>query len=117
ITPENDSNPPKSFSSEYYDPVPVMGPINTAGAEDSPFIISNGSTLYFFFTPNMSVPVEKQILDPTVGIWVSHKVNGVWTEPERIMLQEIGKLALDGGEIVQGSTMYFCSAREGYTGI
>ena len=117
IDPSEDSNPPKSLSTQYYDPVPVEGMVNTAGAEDSAFIISNGSTLHFFFTPDMSVPVEKQVLDPTVGIYVSHKVNGAWTEPERVLLQSSGKLALDGCEVVQDNIMYFCSAREGYTGI
>jgi hypothetical protein len=117
ITPQTDPNPPKSLSTEYYDPVPVEGAVNTAGAEDSAFIISNGSILYFFFTPDMNVPVEKQVLDPTVGIYVSHKVAGAWTEPERVQLQDIGKLALDGCEVIQGNTMYFCSAREGYTGL
>jgi hypothetical protein len=34
--------------------------VNTAGAEDSAFITSNGSAFYFFFTPDMSIPVEKQ---------------------------------------------------------
>jgi len=66
ITPQTDSNPPKSLSTQYYDPVPVEGLVNTAGAEDSAFIISNGSTIYFFFTPDMDVQIERQVLDPTV---------------------------------------------------
>ena len=117
ITPQMDINPPNSFSTEYYDPVPVDGTINTAGAEDSAFVVPNGSILYFFFTPDLSIPVEKQVLDPTVGIYVSHKVNGTWTEPERVLLQGEGKLALDGCEVIQGNRMYFCSAREGYVGL
>ncbi len=117
ITPQMDTNPPKSLSSQYYDPVPVDGPVNIAGTEDSAFVVSNGSILYFFFAPDLNVPVGKQVLDPTVGIYVSHKVNGTWTEPERVILQDQGKLALDGCEVVQGNTMYFCSAREGYTGL
>ena len=117
ITPELDSNPPKSLSTQYFDPVPVEGSVNTAGAEDSAFIIANGSTLYFFFTPDMSVPVEKQVMDPTVGIYVSHKIDEVWSEPKRVLLQDPEKLALDGCEVIQGNTMYFCSAREGYTGL
>lgn len=117
FTPQTDTNPPKSLSAEYYDPVPVEGLVNTAGAEDSAFVIFNGSTLYFFFTPDMSVPVEEQVLDPTVGIYVSHKIHDVWTEPERVLLQDDEKLALDGCEVIQGETMFFCSAREGYTGL
>lgn len=117
INPQTDTNPPKSLSTQYNDPVPVEGPINTAGAEDSAFIVSDGKTLYFFFTPDMNIPVEKQVLDPTVGIYVSHKIGVNWTEPKRILLQEEGKLALDGCEVIQGDVMFFCSAREGYTGL
>ena len=117
MTPKTDANPPRSHSIEFGDPVPIVGRVNSAGAEDSAFIISNGTTLYFFFVPDVKVPVEKQILDPTVGIYVSRKVNGVWTEPERVLLQDEGKLAMDGCEFVQEDIMYFCSAREGYTGL
>jgi hypothetical protein len=99
------------------DPVPVQGPVNTAGAEDSAFILPDGNTLYFFFTPDVRLPVEKQVLDPTVGIYVSQKNESGWSEPERVVLQDPGKLALDGAEFVQGNLMYFCSAREGYTGV
>ena len=117
MTPQADANPPKSHSIEFYDPVPIQGKVNSAGAEDSAFIISNGSALHFFFVPDVRVPVQEQVLEPTVGIYVSRKTNGVWTEPERILLQDEGKLAMDGCEFVQGNIMYFCSAREGYTGL
>ncbi|MDQ1279466.1 MAG: hypothetical protein QG670_728, partial [Thermoproteota archaeon] len=117
MTPQTDAAPPKSLSREYMDPVPVQGPVNTAGAEDSAFILPDGNTLYFFFTPNVRLPVEKQVLDPTVGIYVSQKNESGWGEPERMILQDPGKLALDGAEFVQGNLMYFCSAREGYTGV
>jgi hypothetical protein len=33
------------------------------------------------------------------------------------MLQEDGSLSLDGCTFVQGNSMWFCSAREGYTGV
>lgn len=117
VSPETDINPPKSMSDEYYDPVPVSGYVNTAGAEDSAFVIPDGSILYFFFVPDIRVPVEEQILDPTVGIYLSKNTNGVWSEPIRVVLQNEGKLAMDGCEFVQGDVMYFCSAREGYTGL
>jgi hypothetical protein len=52
-----------------------------------------------------------------VGIYVSHKIDGVWSAPKRVLLQDSGKLALDGCEVIQENTMYFCSAREGYTGL
>lgn len=116
ITPENDNYPPQLHSDEYENPVP-LAVINTAGAEDSPFIPADRDELYFFFTPDVRVPVEKQILDGVTGIYVSEISNGAFQEPERVMLQKSGKLALDGCEFVQGNDMLFCTAREGYTGL
>ncbi len=117
ITPETDINPPKSYSLDYNNPVPVNGKLNSAGAEDSSFIMPDGNTIYFFFTPEVNIPVEKQILDGVTGIWVSKKINGEFGEPERIILQDKNKLALDGCEFVENNVMLFCSAREGYSGI
>ncbi|WP_440951909.1 hypothetical protein [Methanococcoides sp. FTZ1] len=116
MTPETDNFPPQLHSAEYEQPVP-LAVINTAGAEDSPFIPADRDEIYFFFTPDVRVPVEKQILDGVTGIYVSRYINGSFQEPERVMLQKPGKLALDGCEFVQGNTMLFCSAREGYTGL
>ena len=117
ITPEMDPNPPKSCAPEYCDPVPVPGQVNTAGGEDSAFIMPDGKTLYFFFTPDIRVPAEQQILDQATGIYLSKKEGESWMEPTRVLLQDQGKLAMDGCEFVQGDTMYFVSAREGYTGL
>ncbi len=117
ITTVTDVNPPKSHSAEYNDPVPMPYPINTAGAEDSPFMLADGNTFYFFFTPDVRIPAEKQLLDGVTGIWVSKKVNNEWSKPERVVLQDSKKLALDGCEFVSGNNMLFCSAREGYSGI
>ncbi len=117
MLPDNDSYPPIMHSLEWENPVPFSGLINTAGAEDSPFITQDGNDFYFFFTPDTSIPAEKQLFDNVTGIWHSHKTNGIWSEPERIWLIEPGKLALDGCEFVQGNEMWFCSAREGYAGI
>ncbi len=117
ITPQTDVSPPKSYSADYKDPVPVSGKVNSAGAEDSAFIMPDGNTLYFFFTPDVRIPAEKQLIDRVTGIYVSKKQNGEWGEPDRIVLQNNGKLALDGCEFVTGNTMLFCSAREGYIGI
>ena len=116
VTPQTDMSPPKSLSTDYKDPVPLKA-INTAGAEDSPFIMPDGNTLYLFFTPDVRVPVEKQVIDGVTGIYVSKKVNGQWQKPDRVILQDTGKLSLDGCEYVSGNTMWFCAAREGYTGI
>jgi len=117
MIPESDLSPPKSLSNDYNDPVPVSGKVNSAGAEDSAFVMPDGNTLYFFFTPDANVPVEKQIIDGVTGIYVSRKTNGEWGEPERIILQDKGKIAGDGCEFVQDNMMLFCSVREGYTGV
>lgn len=73
VTPQTDTFPPILHSDEWNLPVPLPQSINTAGAEDSPFVMPDGNTLYFFFTPNASVPPEKQILDNVTGIYVSKK--------------------------------------------
>ncbi|MFH0738068.1 MAG: hypothetical protein V1827_05290 [Candidatus Micrarchaeota archaeon] len=117
MTPETDIYPPILHSDEWLSPVPAPGLLNSAGAEDSPFIMPDGQTFYIFFTPDVRVPVEKQLLDNATGIWVSQKTPGGWSKPERVILQDDGKLALDGCEFVQGDTIWFCSAREGYTGV
>jgi hypothetical protein len=117
VSPEADAHPPQIHSTEFEAPASVPGQVNTAGAEDSPFITPDGDTLYFFFTPDVNIPAEKQLLDGVTGIYRSEKVNGEWAEPERIILQDPGGLALDGCEFVLGNTMWFCSAREGYDGI
>ena len=41
MTPETDLFPPILHSNEYEEPIPMSGSINTAGAEDSPFIPIN----------------------------------------------------------------------------
>jgi ribosomal protein L24E len=117
ITPGTDTLPPVLHSGAYRQPVPLPRTINTAGAEDSAFILPDGKTLYFFFTPDPAIPAEKQLLDKVTGIYVARKAGGIWSEPERVVLQDPGRLALDGCEFVQGTTMWFCSAREGYTGV
>lgn len=115
VIPENDRYPPVLHSEEYSEPVPLS--FNTAGAEDSPFVPEGKDEIYFFFTPNVNIPVEKQVLDGVTGIYVSKKDNRQWGEPERVMLQDRGKLALDGCEFVTGDTILFCSVREGYSGV
>lgn len=118
ITPETDAHPPILHSDEYEDPVPMPYPINTAGAEDSGFITPDGNTFYMWFTPDVTAPPEKQIIDDVTGIYVSNKAGGQWQQPERVWLQDECKLALDGAVFVRGDEMWFCSAREGnYRGV
>ena len=115
--PATDSSPPILHSTEFEAPIPLPGPINTAGAEDSPFVPVGRQEFYFFFTPDPNIDPSKQLLDEVTGIWVSRWQGGQWQEPERVWLQDKGKLALDGCTFVSGNQMYFCSAREGYTGL
>jgi hypothetical protein len=117
MSPATDEHPPQLHSSDYENPVPLPASINTAGAEDSPFITPDGKTLYFFFTPDPNLPPEKQVIDGVTGLYVSSKDGDQWTEPQRLILQEPGKLALDGCEFILGDLMYFCTVREGLTGV
>jgi len=118
MTPQSDPHPPILHSAEYETPVPAPGAINTAGAEDSPFVTPDGSTMYFFFTPDVRVPVEKQLLDGVTGVYVSRRSGDSWSEAERVILQKVGKLSLDGAVFVLGDEMWFASAREGnYRGV
>lgn len=117
MTPEMDGIPPIMLSDEFEDPIPVPGHVNTAGGEDSPFVTSDGQVLYFFFTPDVRIPVEEQVSDGITGIYVSSLVDGKWGIPHRVMLQKEGKLSIDGCEYVNGDIMWFCTAREGYTGL
>lgn len=113
ITPEQDVHPPVLHSPEWLTPEPLGAPIDTAGVEDSPFVTPDGATLYFFFTPDAAVPPERQLFDGVTGIWVSHLVDGSWTEPERVVLAAPGVESLDGCPFVRADVMWFCSARPG----
>jgi len=113
-TPDNDHFPPVVHDPAYRQPVPLPGPVNTAGAEDACFITLDGSQFYFFFTPDVSVPAQQQLLDGVTGIWWTRQQGGTWTEPERILLNH--DLALDGAPFVEGSQMWFASFRVGNYG-
>lgn len=117
ITPETDVYPPVSETDEYQDPVPLPYPVNTRGAEDSAYMMPDGQTLYVWFTPSPQVPVEEQLVDGVTGIYVFHKTPDGWSKAERVMLQDPGKLSLDGCGFVQNNVIWFCAAREGYTGL
>lgn len=114
ITPGEDPFPPVIHSDRWKTPVPMKGPISTAGAEDSPFITPDGKSFYFFFTPDVTVAPNKQLLDGVTGIWYSTRAGDEWRKPGRVLLNN--DVALDGCPFVQGDTLWFCSARVGNYG-
>jgi hypothetical protein len=111
VIPETDLFPPVLHSDEWESPVPLGPPINTAGAEDSPFVTADGTAFYFFFTPGRDVPVNEQLLDGVTGVWRSARIGEGWSEPRKLILDD--EPSLDGCPFVQGNTMWFCSARQG----
>jgi hypothetical protein len=118
VTVDSDIYPPILHSDEFMNPVPLGLPVDTLGAEDSPFIMPDGNTLYVWFTPDPNIPVEQQLFDNVTGIYEYHKVGAGWGEPTRVWLAEPGEVSLDGCLFVQGNTAWFCSARLGnYRGI
>ncbi|MBN2386119.1 MAG: PD40 domain-containing protein [Anaerolineales bacterium] len=114
-TPANDPWPPLAAPG-WSAPVPLEGPVNTAGVEDSPFIPTDGSALYFFFTPDPNIPAQRQLGDGQTGIWMAPRQGEGWGEPIRIWLNDPGELALDGCGFVLGNELWFCSARVGNQG-
>ncbi len=108
-TPATDPFPPVLLSNEYDEPVPMSGPVNSMGAEDSPFISADGAEFFFFFTPDVRVPVEQQLRDSVTGIWYSQRVGGEWTEPVRVVLND--DISLDGCQQLVGDTLWFASIR------
>ena len=116
MAPSIDTAPPQlaaAFKAHWYDPVPLGPPINTAGAEDSPFITPDGNTFYFWFNGDEMKDVTEQAKDPMTGIYWSKKANGgKWQEPQRLFLQYFDKVGFDGAETVHGNTLWFASIRE-----
>jgi hypothetical protein len=115
-TPDTDLFPPVLHSAEFLEPVPLPV-INTAGAEDSPFIPADRDEIYFVFIKNAREPLEVQIRDVVNGIWISRRQGSTWQEATLVVLQDRDQLALNGCEFVVGEEMLFCTAREGYTGL
>ena len=111
-TPESDFWPPEIIPG-WSEPIPLEGPVNTAGGEDSPFVTSDGNALYFFFTPDVNTPAQQQVFDGVTGIWVSRRKGGAWSDPVRVLLAEPGAPAGDGCPMAVGDRLYFCSIRAG----
>jgi hypothetical protein len=116
LTPENDPAPPQlnpELAGIWHDPVPLDGPVNSAGAEDSAFITPDGNTLYFWFTPDPAQDVHAQAADPMTGIYWSHKVEGRWSAPQRLYLGYYDQVAMDGAHTIWNDQLWFASVREG----
>jgi len=111
ITPGQDPWPPIA-AQEWSPPLPLQGPVNTAGGEDSPFLTEAGE-LYFFFTPDINIPASGQVGDGVTGIWRASQSGDTWIDPQRVMLIKPGEPHLDGCPFVMGDWMAFCSVRSG----
>jgi hypothetical protein len=125
VTPDTDVFPPVVNSAEWMDPVPMPGPINTAGGEDSPFISDDGQMFLFWWTPDVNVPAEEQVGDGGTGIWVAlgpgSRAGGGddpmpprWTEPVFVDLSDVP--SLEGCPTLLGTELWFCSIRAGNYG-
>ncbi|KQC11467.1 MAG: hypothetical protein APR54_10870 [Candidatus Cloacimonas sp. SDB] len=114
MTPESDFFPPVLHSDLWEDPIPMPGPVNTAGVEDAPVISDDGNLFLFFFTPDGNIPAEDQLLDGVTGIWWSRKEGRSWTEPVRAILND--DLALDGPVCFRDDILWFASFRVGNYG-
>lgn len=110
VDPADDSWPPLAAAG-WTEPAPMPGSVNTAGAEDSPFLSEDGRWFFFVFTPDASIPAQEQLFDGLTGIWVAQREGESWSEPQRVVLAEIGEVVLDGCPTLAGNTLYFCSAR------
>ena len=116
VTPATDFWPPEIQSAEWDQPVPMEGPVNTAGVEDAPVINPEGNIFIFFFTPDGNLPAEEQLHDGVTGVWWCRKNGTEWSEPVRANLANEGEDHLDGPFAIQGNTLWFGSIRAGNYG-
>lgn len=114
VLPDVDIYPPALHSEEWEYPIPLPGPVNTAGVEDAPVISRDGTTLLFFFTPDGNVSPNEQLFDGVTGVWWCTKRGESWTNPVRVRLSD--DLALDGPIALQDNTLWFASFRVGNHG-
>jgi hypothetical protein len=114
MTPATDHFPPVLHDTSWEDPVPLEGPVNTAGGEDSPFIAGDGSALLFWFTPDVSLPAEDQVGDDVTGIWIGLDDGRGLDEPTFVDLSDIP--SLEGCPTLHDDALWFCSIREGNYG-
>lgn len=113
MKPAQDLMPPLIHHPDWEQPVPLPGPVNTAGAEDSPFITLDGRRMYFFFTPDAGKPAQEQLHDGVTGIYMAQREGDQWVDVQRVSLESPGELALDGCPTTLGDSLWFCSVRAG----
>jgi hypothetical protein len=113
FTVEQDAAPPILHLDEWDAPVPVPGLINTAGLEDAAFVLPDGQTMYFFFTPSITVPPQEQLVDGVTGIYVSYFTDQGWGKPKPVILQDPGEESMDGCPFVRNNEIWFCTIRAG----
>ena len=116
MTPELDAHPPElepAFAELFEAPVPLEGPVTTAGAEDSAYVTADGSELFFFYTPDGTIPANEQLVDRVSGIWRSEWTGGGWGEPSRVVLNTWDDPSLDGCGTIYEDLIWFCTARAG----
>jgi hypothetical protein len=113
VTQTEDIHPPIVHNDAWEPPIPIAGAVNSAGLEDSPFITSDGTTLFFFYTPSAERAAQEQVKDGVTGIYRADWKNGEWGEPERVVLSAAGEVALDGCPFYQNGRLWFCSIRAG----
>ncbi|MGD9963126.1 MAG: hypothetical protein AB7S97_04420 [Thermoplasmata archaeon] len=109
MAPEDDEFVPVVHSDEWQQPIPMPGGVNSAGAEDSPYMTEDGDWFFFFFTPDVTVPANEQLTDGVTGIWWTRYTGTEWTAPEKIVLHD--DLSLDGAQCCVGTTLWFASVR------
>jgi hypothetical protein len=114
VTPETDLFPPVVHDAAFGAPVPLEGPVNTAGGEDSPFVSPGGDTILFFFTPEVLIPAEQQVGDGVTGVWVGLDGGRGYAEPTFVELSDVP--SLEGCPTLHGSELWFCSIRGGNYG-
>lgn len=110
--PSTDPHPPTIHNSSWNAPVIWDCPVNTAGAEDSPYMSADGKLFFFFFTPNASIPANKQVNDGVTGVWVAKHDGLQWNEPQRVFT---GWDVLDGCPFYLNGALWFCSVRDSNT--
>lgn len=108
---QTDKNPPVLHAEDWETPQPLPAPIDAEGDELSPFITLAGDELYFFYTPDLSMSEAKRALDGISGTFTSKKIDGVWSEPEKLVLSE--ENSMDSCIYIDGQTLWFCSRRDG----